>query len=374
MIRMLIQNTNRWAPVAIAAAFMIAIGGCQFAPTKKAWPKNWFAKDDKPAVPDRMMIVWTDTILHQPQKPGVRGFGGRVFFYSGNETNPVTVDGALTIYAYDNDNVDSDSNRPERKYVFTEDQFAKHMSHTDLGPSYSIWLPWDEVGGDSRQLSLVSRFDGRSGGVVISKPAIKLLPGLAKKQKRGDAAVAKSVKAGVRQAGGGNDDSDDADTDATIALASHDEGGDGKRQSATRLDRPKPPRVSSMMIDLPPNFQRHLIDEPRSQSGPTSGRGAETPVSEQSVPQASNTRPANDSPVTTVSNSLPGSTTTTVTTGPVGTTGSVGRRNAVTNPRFSRSMAAFRNYANGSESLQEQPAQTLNRPAGWLEPIARPER
>jgi len=349
MIRMIIKNANRLAPTTITAAILLLHCGCQFAPTKKVWPIKWFAKEDKPAVPDRMMIVWTDTILHQPQKPGVRGFGGRVFFYSGNETNPVKVDGSLTIYAYDNDNLDSDATRPERKFVFTGEQFEKHMSYTDLGPSYSIWLPWDEVGGEGRQLSLVSRFDGSAGGVVISKPAVKLLPGLAKKQKRGGNTIAKSSDTGVRQAGAELDPSDDH-----VSTVGYDGDGDNPSQAATRLQRPKPPRVSPMMIDLPPNFHRHLIDERRDQSGPTVDRKPEPTSIDKAAPPAT---PAADS-----SPDLP-PTATPVTA-----------KNAVTNPRFSRSMKAFRNYANGSESFQEPPTQTLNRPAGWLEPIERSER
>lgn len=364
MIRMIMKNANRWAPATIAAAFVLALGGCQFAPTKKVWPMTWFAKDDEPAVPDRMMIVWTDTILHQPQKPGVRGFGGRVFFYSGNETNPVKVDGSLTIYAYDNDNLDSDSTRPERKFVFTGEQFEKHMSYTDLGPSYSIWLPWDEVGNEGRQLSLVSRFDGSAGGVVISKPAIKLLPGLAKKQKRGGGVVAKSSDNGVRQAGAEVDAAD-----GPVTPVGHDEDGDSPSQAATRLQRPKPPRVSSMMIDLPPNFQRHLIDDPRAKSAPTNDRMSEPTSINLTNPQTSITKPAKDSSAESApdSQSAPDAASAT-------TTSSVANRNAVTNPRFSRSMRAFRNYANGSESFEEPSTQTLNRPAGWLEPPARPKR
>jgi hypothetical protein len=369
---MIMRNADRLAPAAIAAAFVIVAGGCQFAPTKKVWPMTWFAKDEEPAVPDRMMIVWTDTILHQPQKPGVRGFGGRVFFYSGNETTPVKVDGSLTIYAYDNDNLDSDSTRPERKFVFTGEQFEKHMSYTDLGPSYSIWLPWDEVGGEGRQLSLVSRFDGTSGGVVISKPAIKLLPGLAKKDRRADTSLAKSDSGGVRRAGAEIGDSGTAGASGpSVARVGYDEDGDHTSQAATRLQRPKPPRVSSMMIDLPPNFQRHLIDDPTRKS---------TSIN-QSTPQASEPKSKTDSSdngdsktkVSATSDSSAESTPESDSASAT-TTNTGARKNATTNPRFSRSMKAFRNYANGGESFQEPPAQTLNRPAGWLEPVARPQR
>lgn len=341
------RNPPGLALAAIVAAAVVSLGGCQFAPAKKVWPISWFQKDDEPGVPDRMMIVWSDTVLHQPQKPGVRGFGGRVYFYRGNETKPIQVDGALTIYAYDSEDVSPDSTRPEKKFVFTDDQFAKHMSHTDLGPSYSIWLPWDEIGGEVRQLSLVSRFDGRNGGVVISKPMIKLLPGLAKSRRRGEPTIARAGAEDVpgtslRLTGG----VDEETGDPPLQQANHSDAMRGR--AAWSANRPDTPRTESMTIDLPPNFQRHLIEKRQSEAAASSPHtGGE---SSSVVPASS---PADDSGVKS---------------------GGEAQTSGESNPRLSRTGAAFRNYADGKQAIQEQPIRTLNRPSGWLEPAERRRR
>ena len=60
---------------------------------------------------------------------------------------PVLVDGQLVIYAFDESNREPTNNKPTRRYVFPPDQVARRMSKSELGPSYSFWLPWDEVGG-----------------------------------------------------------------------------------------------------------------------------------------------------------------------------------------------------------------------------------
>ena len=65
-----------------------------------------------------------------------------------------------------------------RKYVFTADQLPDHYSKSALGHSYSVWLPWDEVGGPQRQIGLVARFEGRKGGVVMSDMSRQTLPGI----------------------------------------------------------------------------------------------------------------------------------------------------------------------------------------------------
>lgn len=159
--------------------------GCQFAPKKL--PDSWkWGEDDKPALPDRILAVWTDTVLHQPNQPGVRGFGGRVFFYLKDQTDPIEVDGKLAVYVFDSEDADPMNQKPLRKYVFTADQFASHMSKTSIGPSYSVWLPWGEVGGPQMKLSIIARFEGVDGGTTISDPTIKLLPGIVSRNSDGE--------------------------------------------------------------------------------------------------------------------------------------------------------------------------------------------
>ena len=134
-----------------------------------------------PPLPERILPMWTDTIFYQPGQPGVRGFGGRIFFYGEKDQDPIKVDGSLTVYAFDADENHPDDPTPKKQFVFTADQLAKHYSKCKLGHSYSVWLPWDEVGGQTTQISLVVRFEGRNGGIVISDPSTKRLPGLVAK-------------------------------------------------------------------------------------------------------------------------------------------------------------------------------------------------
>ena len=85
--------------------------GCQFAPKKLTDSWKW-GEGDKPALPDRILAVWTDTVLHQPNQPGVRGFGGRVFFYLKDQTDPIEVDGKLAVYVFDSEDADPMNQKP----------------------------------------------------------------------------------------------------------------------------------------------------------------------------------------------------------------------------------------------------------------------
>ena len=220
----------------LCTAPLLLYAGCQFAPKAPtvAWPRY---KDTTKTVPDRILPVWTDSVLHQPNQPGVRGFGGRVYFYTKEKTDPVEVDGSFAVYVFDaDDNAPSDQ-KPLRKFVFTADQFKTHMSKTSMGPSYSVWIPWGEVGGEPRRLSLISRFEGREGGTTISDPTIKMLPGIP---------TNKEIAKGQTESAKPNH--------SPVSLAGHT---DAISPAPTKDELTEKSKIES--IDLPPAFQRHLI-------------------------------------------------------------------------------------------------------------------
>ncbi|MAT14036.1 MAG: hypothetical protein CMJ46_02055 [Planctomyces sp.] len=142
-------------------------------------PFPWETDDDEPKVPDRLVAVWKDTILNQRNQKGVRGFGGRVLFYDSQGKQPIIVKGSLVVYAFDN-TTDTNDPVPDRKFIFKAEDLEKHYSKAALGHSYSFWIPWDEVGGEPRKISLLVRFEDESGATVVSDPTMQTLPGIPK--------------------------------------------------------------------------------------------------------------------------------------------------------------------------------------------------
>ncbi len=140
------------------------------------WP---FRDKNKPqeGTPVRMVGAWTDTVMTQPGQKPQRGFGGRVMFYDKEGKKPILVDGQLVVYAFDEAGRDPTDNKPTRRYVFPPDQVPIHMSVSELGASYSFWLPWDEAGGPKTEVSLICRFEPKEGGVVTGEQTKHLLPG-----------------------------------------------------------------------------------------------------------------------------------------------------------------------------------------------------
>ena len=149
--------------------------GCSSLNLDKAhWPLK---SEEKPGKPDKIVAMWTDTVLYQTGQPPTRGFGGRLMFYEGKKEKPVKAEGNLVIYAFDETGRGPAKSRPDRKYVFTADQIPLHYSKSQIGHSYSVWVPWDAIGGEQKEISLIVRFEPKEGAAVTGEQSRQLLPG-----------------------------------------------------------------------------------------------------------------------------------------------------------------------------------------------------
>jgi hypothetical protein len=167
--------------LALSAATVAALAGCSMPKASDLKPSKLFSlgDDDEPeeGIPVRMVGAWTDTVHTKTGQPAQRGFGGRLMFYGNDNDKPILVEGQLVVYAFDETGRALTDNKPTRRYVFPPDQMPLHMSVSELGASYSFFLPWDEAGGPQTEVSLICRFEAKGGGVITSEQTRHRLPG-----------------------------------------------------------------------------------------------------------------------------------------------------------------------------------------------------
>lgn len=172
--------------VTLCAVVLILISGCGMSSftnsklTKKLNPAHMFSDEVElpdPEIPTRLVSTWTDTILSEPGKTPQRGFGGRISFFNQKSDVPVRVEGQLVVYAYDESGRQAHETQPTRRYVFPQELFARHESMSEIGPSYSVWLPWDDAGGEQKKISLITRFEPVGGALIAGEQTKHLLPG-----------------------------------------------------------------------------------------------------------------------------------------------------------------------------------------------------
>lgn len=190
-------NSAKLVNCALLASFFaaIALPGCATEfDLRKAIPWET-GKDGKFESPMQVATFWTDAVQNSANKDkGTRGFGGRLYFYGRDPNKPVKVKGTLVVYAFDESNRDPNNVVPDRKYIFPPEQFQMKYDKTNLGNSYSIWLPWDDVGGEQKQISLIVRFTSDKGEMVSSDESKEVLPGMPSKKEASIAELKSTVK------------------------------------------------------------------------------------------------------------------------------------------------------------------------------------
>ncbi|MCA9216539.1 MAG: hypothetical protein KDB27_25895 [Planctomycetales bacterium] len=175
------RNLNRFLVALFAAWAVCSSTGCQsfqehvpkVSMDKLAFWKKKEVTDGSNA--QKMIALWSENVAYGPEIGAKRGLGGRLYFYD-TDNKPTKIDGELIVYAYDDENA-PDATEPTRKYQFTEEEFQQFYSESEFGPSYSVWLAWDDVGNPRQSISLVPIFKSKSGKLLRGELSRSLLPG-----------------------------------------------------------------------------------------------------------------------------------------------------------------------------------------------------
>ncbi|MDC0574316.1 hypothetical protein OAO39_00135 [Pirellulaceae bacterium] len=181
-----VSSTHRRILLSCAIALSITTLGCTSFTDKLQTANDtlpWNAAAAKTrkleSTPVRIAAVWTHDIVNVPGSKPVQGFGGRIYFYN-HEQKSIQVDGELVVFAFDDTKAEKQkvpTRNPERKFVFRADQLQTHLSDSELGPSYSFWIPWQEFGGEPRLISLVPVFRPLEGRNITGHFSKTSLPG-----------------------------------------------------------------------------------------------------------------------------------------------------------------------------------------------------
>ncbi len=195
-----------------ACLALLVLSGCATKDLTLSKALPWPSSAKKYETPEKVIAIWTDAVYQLPGKAPTRGFGGRVYFYNAKD-EVIPVDGQLVVYAFDDSDPNASRDQPSRKYAFTADQLTRYYSDSDLGASYNIWIPWDAVGGDEKQVALFPVFVDDSGKTVRGTFANNRLPGkrifseeerrgfyISRKRRQGSQVIS---QAGIRRETGG---------------------------------------------------------------------------------------------------------------------------------------------------------------------------
>ena len=161
------------------ALLVSLVAGCQTAPKLPSpWSAKPVAQKETSSQPKTLAVMWTDAVYNQLGSTPTRGFGGRLYFYD-EAGKAVPVQGRLVVYAFDDTGKQRPSKQADRTYEWTAEELAALATPSELGDSYSVWVPWDGYDGQRRSISLLPVFQATDGQVVMGKPTLNVLPGTA---------------------------------------------------------------------------------------------------------------------------------------------------------------------------------------------------
>ena len=242
--------------------------GCSAWQKTKPYVWPWGA-DSEPQAPSKVVAMWTDSVAYPGNRSPLRGFGARLMFYGKDGSKPVKVDGSLVVYGFDETDRKASNTKPDQKFVFTAEEFAKHYSKSDIGHSYSVWVPWDTAGGPQTSVSLIVRFMPKDGNVVVSEQTTQVLPG---PKSGADLAESKADK---------------MTNDPAVRQVGHEEPLPASSENPSRADS----RLKTTTINVP--IRSGLRNTPGAATRSThSGADYATPTSEPAERVSADRRPA----------------------------------------------------------------------------------
>ena len=235
-------HRSAFAAIMTIALVISTSGGCSMmGDGQSGWP--WKKKPDEKEIalarPAKLVSIWSESVVYGANKQPTRGLGGRIYFYNQNH-KVVPADGELVVYAFD-DEATEDKDVPRKKYVFSAEQFASHFSESEFGPSYSIWIPWDRVGGKQQAVSLMPIFKSADGQVLVGDHSRNLLKG--KKNKEADSETELADK--------------DDDDDSSIQQASFSESEIQRLKESTTGASQRSLRTST--IEIPASMRKRIM-------------------------------------------------------------------------------------------------------------------
>jgi len=260
-------------------------------------------KEAEPAEPMTMVATWKGSVL---ETAGVnsRGFGGRIFFYDA-ANNAVEAEGELTVYGFDDTKKKAGDSGADKKFVFRASEFQTHKSDNGLGASYSIWIPWEKVGGYRKTISLIPIFKTKDGKILKGGQAVNVLHGKTPQQQlssNGPFKVLGSSPAVLGQGsyGAGSENDAGSENGSGVVSASFEAAAQlnnkiktstikltpnmARRVEAGRDSTPEKPKAKSLTTDQSLDELRKLLDE-RSAAAPANTKPTATEVSQTSTPR-----------------------------------------------------------------------------------------
>ena len=106
-----------------------------------------------------------------------RGVSGQIFFFTRGGASAVEVDGDVRIYLFDDQGSAEVQAQPLHQFDFMAGTWQAHLTSTQFGPAYQLFVPYSRKGRHQSELALRVRLTPPNGPPLYSDIANVVLPG-----------------------------------------------------------------------------------------------------------------------------------------------------------------------------------------------------
>ncbi|MBC7815851.1 MAG: hypothetical protein IAG10_03010 [Planctomycetaceae bacterium] len=165
-------------PYSVLLIALLAISGCTTSSLfSKLTHKQKFTKANaaNPAV--RCLCLWESSEGTGVDNKPTRGVSGQIFFFTRGDSSSVEVDGDVRIYVFDDEGSADDQAQPLHQFDFLAGTWKAHLTSTQFGPAYQLFVPYSRKGRHQAELALRVRLTPANGSPLYSDIAKVTLPG-----------------------------------------------------------------------------------------------------------------------------------------------------------------------------------------------------
>ena len=242
------------------ASLLIQASGCAALTWFQHETANLVLADAQHPV-ERIVCIWQPAEGHGLDGLPCRGFAGQIFFFTRGLPTPVVANGEVEIFVFDDQGTPEEQTKPLHEFEFTPEAWTHLLHETQLGPAYSLFVPYPRKGRHEAHCALLVRLKPANGPMVASDMAYVTLPGVKKQVELTD------QKSGGKAAG----DTEAARQTATRTTTIRPSPSLAAKLAQAAAKRPdRPPKMLSAAVPAKPISS---TDEGKSQNRSTSPAG-----------------------------------------------------------------------------------------------------
>lgn len=98
-----------------------------------------------------------------------RGFVGQIYFFTGKGATPVTVDGDVRIYVFDDLGTLQEQKKPIHQFDYNDGAWQGYQSESAIGPCYNVYVPYTRRGNLEAKCHLRLRLTRPDGTQLFSE-------------------------------------------------------------------------------------------------------------------------------------------------------------------------------------------------------------